>query len=76
LLDVAGGEHSVARFNRRVRLTLAKWRDDLLAIHKLPGACWRERERERGSHARFTRAGDRPGTDTGPGLPEADFVVV
>ena len=43
----SGGEHSVARFNRRVRLTLAKWRDDLLAIHKLPGACWRERDRKR-----------------------------
>ena len=33
-------------------------------------------EGERGSYTRFTGAGDRPGADARPGLPEADFVVV
>ena len=34
------------RFNGRVRLTLVKWPDDLLAIHKSPGAAWGEGEKE------------------------------
>ena len=36
----SGGEHSMGRFNRRVRLTLVKWPDDSLAIHKSPRAAW------------------------------------
>jgi len=59
----------------RVRLTRGKWLDDLLATqtsHRGLAAV----EGERGSYARFTRPGDCPGTDAGPGLPEPDFVVV
>jgi len=58
-------------------LTRAKWLDDLLATqthtsHRGLAVV----EGERGSYANFTRPSDRPGTDTGPGLPEANFVVV
>ena len=58
-------------------LTRAKWLDDLLAtqIHTSHRGL-AVVEGERGSYARFTRPSDRPGTDTGPGLPEANFVVV
>ena len=61
----------------RVGLTRAKWLDDLLAIQSNTG--YRGLavvEGGRGSYTRFTRPGDRPGADTGPGLPEANFVVV
>ena len=45
MLNVAGGEHSMDHFNGRVRLTLVKWLDDSLAIHKSPGLAG-ERGRE------------------------------
>ena len=71
-----GGEHGMDQFNSQMRLTLVKWLDDSLARYESPRTAWDgEREREE-SYTRFAGAGDRPGADSRPGLPEADFVVV
>ena len=61
--------------DRRAKLTQVKWLDGSLATQKSLRPPCVEEEKE-GTHARFTRPGDRSRADTGPGLPKSYFVVV